>query len=163
MSRTINCQVAGLAVVGCGLWLGLSTAAAQSISDYSRAQRAVLEADITRNTARAMGTGGASTPGAPPGAGAPGAAPVSSGAAVMPPPMPRPSVPQERGMVVNGVITLATRSMVDLRNDGVSHLLLPGDTVPGTPWVVSSISAQRVVLKAGKAQVRTLRVDDRGL
>ncbi len=151
--------------MGCGWWLGLGTATAQSISDYSRAQRAVLEADIARNTARALGTGGVITPAAPGGPAAPNAATAAapvSGAAMMPPPMPRPFVAPQRGMAVNGVITLATRSMVDLRSDGVSHLLLPGDTVPGTPWVVSSINAQRVVLKAGKAQVRTLKVDERG-
>lgn len=119
---------------------------AQSIQDYSRAQRSVLEADMARNTAKALGG-----PQAP----APGTLPAS-----VAPPMDQqkllPSgtaVARDRGIIVAGVIMLPTRSMVELEAGGETHLLIQGDKVPGTSWTVASIDQKEVILRSGQPRM----------
>ena len=47
--------------------------------------------------------------------------------------------------------------MAELQTGGDTFLLFVGDKVPGTPWVVQSIKADRVVLNSGQ-QSRTFNV-----
>lgn len=138
-----------LALVAAFALLTSASSGAQSIHDYSQAQRALLEAEMAKSTAKAMGgTGAAQTP-----------VPTT-------PTDPVQSVPfaaRERGMSIVGVIALTSRSMVELVNDGETHLLLQGDTVPNTSWIVQTITPERVVLKTGRpSRTRTLAVPSEG-
>ena len=60
-------------------------------------------------------------------------------------------------IAISGVIVLASRAMAELQTGGDTFLLFVGDKVPGTPWVVQSIKADRVVLNSGQ-QSRTFNV-----
>lgn len=149
---------------------GCSVAQAQSIGDYSRAQRAVLESEMAKNIAKAMGAN-TSTPGtavsqamAPwPLMGAPVATSALPGRAPMPAVPPMEAMPAARSaapsdeIAVSGVIVLASRAMAELQTGGDTFLLFVGDKVPGTPWVVKSIKADRVVLNSGQ-QSRSFNV-----
>jgi hypothetical protein len=50
---------------------------------------------------------------------------------------------------VAGVIVLTQRAMVELNFNGETFLLLVGDKVPGTDWVVGSVRSDNVILKSG--------------
>lgn len=146
MSQAIKLIALGLVL--CGAGIGCQ---AQSIQDYSRSQRAVLESDMARNASKALG-------GQPP-------APMPSvvvQANQRQPMLPPPA--RDRGIIVTGVIELATRAMVELETGGETHLLLKGDQVPGTPWMVASIDQKEVVLKASQSRAtRKLPVPGGGL
>jgi hypothetical protein len=149
---------------------GFSLAQAQSIGDYSRAQRAVLESEMAKNIAKAMGAS-ASTPGTAvlpamalrPLMGGPAATTALSGMAPMPAVPPMEAMPAARSaapsdeIAISGVIVLASRAMAELQTGGNTFLLFVGDKVPGTPWVVQSIKADQVVLNSGR-QSRTFNV-----
>lgn len=143
-----------------------SSAGAQTLSEYSRAQRAVLEAEMARNVAKALspsGTPGAPAAGAPPSGGAPMPGHPMPSQAMFPPASPPPLMaPASKEILVTGVIALAHRSMAELSYLGETYLLLPGDPLPGTGWVVASIDASRVVLKSGRSRTRNLPVSPTG-
>lgn len=117
----------------CGAYSG--SAQSLTILEYSQAQRAVLEAEMAKNTAKAL------TPAS--------SLPVSNFA---PPshaelPSVRSSViPSPAALGVNGVVVLSSRSVAEVQVAGVSHYLSEGERVPGTSWRVSLISARQVTL-----------------
>ena len=113
-------------------------APAQTIADYSRSQRAVLEATMSQNAARAAAlvANAASASAATPGAAASAAALART--RLLPPP--------ESNVRVSGVFSSAGRTLAEVGVDGAAYLLAAGQPVPGTPWRVASISPDRVVL-----------------
>ncbi len=130
------CIIVGLA------WGFSGLVQAQTILDYSRVQRAVLEAEMAKNSAKALGL--ASTPAvlsqSPPwNPGSPSARPPPTDSTYSPPPL-----------MVNGAIVLASRALAEVQVAGVSHYLSEGDLVPGTHWSVSQISARQVTLAQGR-------------
>jgi type IV pilus biogenesis protein PilP len=112
-----------------------SIADAQTIGDYSRAQRALLEATMSQATARFAGLG-ASTP--TPAASAASAAPVTQRRAVE-----TPHYPVVR---ISGVFASSSRSLAEVAVDGAPYLLTAGEAVPGTAWLVETVATDRVVL-----------------
>lgn len=134
---------------------------AQTIGDYSRSQRAVLEAEMARSTARAMAASGSEGRSVSAGGGGGLPSPLTQPPAVaMPAPPPLPSMPlgglPQSGLAVTGLIALPDHAMIELTRNGETMLLASGDAVPGTSWVVASIDEKRVVLKSGnKSNPRT--------
>lgn len=132
-------------------------AQAQTIGDYSRSHRSVLEAEMAKNIAKAL----ASAPNT-------GAATPPTSPAPQPPANPLPAMPMA-GMPmgvppdisVTGVIILAKQAMAELHLNGETFLLLAGDKVPGTAWVVGSIRSDQVILTSGPKR-RTLAVSTGG-
>jgi type IV pilus biogenesis protein PilP len=119
-------------LVACCLALVLAPPlAAQTIADYSRAQRTLLEATMTLAAARSAGIGAS--------------APASAVAAAAPA-LQRPQPPAEPVVRVSGVFASASRSMAEVAVDGNAYLLSVGQGVPGTAWSVGAIAAERVVL-----------------
>ena len=124
------------------------SAAAQTIADYGRSQRLLLEATMTQNAARAAALqppgSAASAPGPLP---LVGSIPGSGGASVLPSASPRvPVRPPEPELRVRGVFVSSTRTLAEVLVDGAPYVLAAGQGVPGTPWRVASIAADRVVL-----------------
>jgi len=113
------------------------SARAQTIADYSRAQRAVMENTMSQAAARAAGLA-ASVPAA--GASAPNALPAA---------VPRPAAREPRWPVpiVSGVFSSPRSVAVEVAVNGVAYLLVPGQGVPGTAWHVESVSAEQAVLR----------------
>jgi type IV pilus biogenesis protein PilP len=149
----------GLIGIACGAVAALAgfAAQAQTIGDYSRSQRAVLQAEMSKNNAKAMAAAGNASA-AP---ARPASAPPSASTAQDTP----PAVAPRRGdgeLTLVGVVALSSRAMAELGYQGETHLLQQGDTVPGTQWVVSSIAPERVVLKAGKSRTKSLAVQAGG-
>ncbi len=146
LRRSATPWIGGLALVfSCAV-------SAQTILDYSRAQRAVLEAEMAKNNAKALGgsSPAASSPGSP------GRPPQQS-------PVARPPVmdaPGPAALSVNGVIALSSRSVAEVQVSGVTHYLSQGDAVPGTPWRVSSLSPVRVILAQGTGNSPVTRTFD---
>ena len=144
-------------------WHGLS--AAQTIADYSRSQRAVIEAEIARNNAKVLGAAvPPPVPSPPPLPALSSSPPFPASAVALPsgaalPPMTREARPPARGgpeWEVTGVFVSASRSVAEVVVDGSPFFLGVGEPVPGTRWRIDSISAGRVVLvapglKAGRA------------
>jgi type IV pilus biogenesis protein PilP len=131
-----------------------ASVSAQTIADYSRSQRAVIEAEIARNTAKAM----ASTPVAAPVVAAPAPA-AADKPSPFPPATPNPATPGDMPpWTVSGVFLSPSRSVAEVVVDGGAHLLAAGQAVPGTPWRVQSVAADKVVLvharpgRSGKAR-----------
>jgi type IV pilus biogenesis protein PilP len=127
-----------LAVVLCA---GAAAAPAQTIADFSRSQRAVLEATMTQNAARAAAV-------------APSAASATSAVPGSPPSMPSAAAVPPRGPLrapepvlrVSGVFASERRTMAEVAVDGAVWLVEAGQVVPGTRWRVGSIASDRVVL-----------------
>jgi len=118
-------------------FLVLGLARAQTIADYSRVQRAALEAAMAQAAARAVaGPGGnaASAPQLP----LPAAPPTSDAASRR--------GGGEPGLRVGGVFASASRTLAEVAVDGNPYLLAEGQAVPGTAWRVESIAVDRVVL-----------------
>lgn len=137
------CSRASWAVT-CLLVLSAPEAGAQTIADYSRAQRAMLETAMTQAAARSAGLG-ASAPASP--ASTPMAVatnpPVAAQAAVasrMTPPSPSPAVQ------VSGVFATSAGSLAEVVVDATAYLLRAGEGVPGTAWHVETVAIDRVVL-----------------
>lgn len=132
----------GLVHALCIVWLAWSFSGlvqAQTILDYSRVQRAALEAEMAKGGLKASGAV-ASAPEAlsQPPAWTPelrSARPSSIDSSDAPPPL-----------VVNGAMILPSRALAEVQVAGVTHYLSQGDRVPGTPWSVSQISARQVAL-----------------
>jgi len=116
-----------------GLSLAVSAAGAQTIADYSRAQRAMLESTMAQAAARSAGLGAS--------------APASTAAAAAPPPTPRPASPPAVPIVqVGGVFACADGIVAEVIVNATAYLLGAGQGVPGTIWQVESIEVDRVVL-----------------
>ena len=117
---------------------------AQTIADYSRAQRSMLETAMAQAAARSAGLG-ASAPASP--SSAPMAAPATSllaapvaAASRMTSPPPSPTVQ------VSGVFATSAGSLAEVVVDATAYLLRSGEGVPGTAWRVETIAIDRVVL-----------------
>ena len=119
------------------LLLGGPLARAQTIADYSRAQRALLESTMSQAAARSAGFA-ASVPVAA--ASAP--TPTASNPRPMPPSLPAPGP----GVQVNGVFASGASSVAEVVVDATAYLLQAGQGVPGTPWRVEAVAVDRVVL-----------------
>jgi type II secretory pathway component PulC len=130
LSRGLRCAAGLLAMVG-------PLARAQTIADYSRAQRAVLESAMTQAAARSAGlvavapSTAASLPATAPSA----PAPVH---AALPPPAP--------SVEVSGVFASSAGTVAEVVVNSTPYLLEAGERVPGTAWEVRAIAVDRVVL-----------------
>jgi type IV pilus biogenesis protein PilP len=113
--------------------------AAQTIADYSRAQRSLLESTMVQAAARSAGLG-ASAPAAGPGTPAPVAA-----APALPAPH-APSPPMAPAVQVSGVFASRDEAIAEVVVNATPYLLGAGQGVPGTAWHVESITIDRVVL-----------------
>ena len=130
--------------VTCVLALFAPGVEAQTIADYSRAQRAMLETAMAQAAARSASLG-ASAPAFP--SSAPMAAPATSllaapvaAASRMTSPPPSPTVQ------VSGVFATSAGSLAEVVVDATAYLLRSGEGVPGTAWRVETIAIDRVVL-----------------
>jgi len=155
MSR-FNDRVSGLLVA----LLMVSSAQAQTIGDYSRAQRAAIEASMSR-TAR-VSPDPAPVPLPSLAATGPATAPVARAAAPTPPAVPD-SGPD---IVISGVVVAPARRTAEVVVDGVPFLLEVGQRVPESPWTVASIDPGKVVLartapaRSGRTASRTFVLPD---
>ena len=109
----------------------------QTIADYSRAQRLLLESAMSQAAARSAGLGG-SAPAAS--ASVPALAPPAL------PPRPSPRAAPTPAIQVNGVFASSSASVAEVVVDATPYLLQAGQGVPGTAWRVQSIAVDRVVL-----------------
>jgi type IV pilus biogenesis protein PilP len=108
---------------------------AQTIADYSRAQRAWLESAMSQAAARSAGLG-ASAPTAP--------SPVSVAASAV---APRPSMAAATPAIqVSGVFASGSGAVAEVMVNATAYLLGAGQGVPGTPWRVESVAVDQVVL-----------------
>ena len=121
-------------------WLATAPAAAQTIADYSRAQRALLENAMTQAAARSAGAASS----------APSPAPAATAAAL---PVPAPVrltqallVPAPPTVQVSGVFAAGGGALAEIVVNATPYLLASGDGVPGTTWQVESVAIDRVVL-----------------
>ena len=123
---------------------GPTQAHAQSIGDYSRAQRAVIESAIARSGVRPpVELPSLPTPASP---GREGAAPLAL--PPLPPPAVKPAEPPVPDIAVTGVIISPTAGLAEVLVDGTPFLVSRGQRVPGTRWLVSRVEADLVVLSA---------------
>lgn len=129
------------------LALGASVARAQTIGDYSRAQRQMLENAMSQAAARSAAVS-VSAP----------AAAVSS-VPSLPLPAPHlapptlPALPTE--VRVSGVFASGASAVAEVVVDATAYLLQAGQGVPGTPWHVESVAVDRVVLSRHAGMVAT--------
>ena len=122
-----------------GLALCSRATPAQTIADYSRAQRTLLENTMAQAAARSAGFGASA------------ASPAASAAIVAPPsapaPAPRMPMPSVASAVqVSGVFAASSGSVAEVVVNATAYLLGTGQGVPGTAWRVESIAIDRVVL-----------------
>ena len=117
------------------LALGAPLAGAQTIADYSRAQRSMLETAMTQAAARSAGLG-ASAP----------AAAASTAVAVPPPASRMPLPPTAPAVQVSGVFAARGGAVAEVVVNATAYLLGMGQRVPGTAWHVEAIAVDRVVL-----------------
>ena len=123
----------------CGLALFLASPRAQTIADYSRAQRALLESTMTQAAARSAGLGASAAAAGP----APAASVVVPTRASMPLaalPTPTPAVQ------VSGVFASNQGALAEVLVNTTPYLVGVGQGVPGTAWQVEAIAVDRVVL-----------------
>jgi type IV pilus biogenesis protein PilP len=123
----------------CLLALHLPSAEAQTIADYSRAQRAMLENTMTQAAARSAGMG----------ASAPTPSLVAAAWAVAPPAAAAPHIalPTLAPTVqVSGVFASRDGAIAEVVVNTTPYLLGAGQGVPGTGWHVEAIDIDRVVL-----------------
>jgi len=121
---------------------------AQTIADYSRSQRALLENTMTQAAARSAGLG-ASAPSTA------ASAPVVAAA-----PAPRLQSPPGLSTVqVSGVFASSSGSVAEVVVNATAYLLGTGQGVPGTAWRVESIAIDRVVLARSAAGGLALDAD----
>ena len=120
---------------------------AQTIADYSRAQRLLLESVMAQAAARSAGLGASA-----PAIGAP--APASAtGLPSLPPRTSPPSMsraaalpPAPAALQVSGVFASSRGVLAEVVVDATPYLLGAGQGVPGTAWRVESIAVDEVVL-----------------
>ena len=110
---------------------------AQTIADYSRTQRALLESMMSQAAARSAGLA-ASAPATP--ASAPSVA-VAMAA------LPRLAMPSlAPTLQVSGMFASRDGALAEIQVNGTAYLLGAAQAVPGTAWHVESIAVDRVVL-----------------
>ena len=115
-------------------WVG-----AQTIADYSRAQRALLETTMAQAAARSAGMG----------ASAPAPSPATAASVAAAPSMPAPHAPlppTTPAIQVSGVFASSDGALAEVVVNVTPYLLGAGQGVPGTAWHVESIAIDRVVL-----------------
>lgn len=130
-----------------------ASAAAQTIADYSRSQRAAIDATIARQTGRAstlptLAAAAAVPLPALPAAGATAPSPSPAPAQVP----PNKSAPDAPHLGVSGAFLLPSQALAEVQVDGVSFILPAGEAVPGTDWIVERVEEDRVVLVNGRAR-----------
>jgi type IV pilus biogenesis protein PilP len=112
-----------------------SASSAQTIADYSRAQRTLLEATMAQAAARSAAlAASAATPSASAATAAPSA------------PVPRAPEAPEAIVSVGGVFETPVRAVAEIGVNGTVYLLTAGQSVPGTPWRVDTVAVDRVVM-----------------
>ena len=140
MSRRISRPQGLSSCLGaCLLVLLLSSVEAQTIADYSRAQRALLENTMTQAAARSAGVS----------ASVPAPSLVAASPIVAPPvaPAPHGALPMLAPTVqVSGVFASREGAIAEVVVDATPYLLGAGQGVPGTGWHVEAIDVDRVVL-----------------
>ena len=127
LSRGLRSAAAALAIV-------TPLAPAQTIADYSRAQRAMLENAMTQSAARSAALG---TP-VPAAAASMPAPPAALSALTALPPMP--------SIEVSGVFASSAGTIAEVVVNSTPYLLGAGERVPGTAWEVRAVAVDRVVL-----------------
>jgi type IV pilus biogenesis protein PilP len=110
---------------------------AQTIADYSRAQRALLESTMSQAAARSAG--------AAPSVSATGASAPSVAAATATLPR-RAAPPPAPTLQVHGMFASRDGAVAEIVVNGTTYLLGAAQAVPGTAWQVESIATDRVVL-----------------
>lgn len=123
------------ALMACVLTLVAPLVGAQTIADYSRAQRALLESTMSQAAARSAGLA-ASAPAVP-------ALPTAAASALAPHvamPAPAPAVQ------VSGVFASRAGTVAEVVVNATAYLLGAGQGVPGTAWHVETVAIDRVVL-----------------
>jgi hypothetical protein len=116
--------------------MAVPSTGAQTIADYSRAQRMLLENTMAQAAARSAGLG-ASAPAA------------TASAAVVTPLLPAPRLPTGAPRPVpqvSGVFASADGVVAEVVVNATAYLLAAGQGVPGTAWQVESVAIDRVVL-----------------
>ncbi len=138
MSRHARLALASFAGwMSCVLVLVAPPAAAQTIADYSRAQRALLESTMSQAAARSAGLG----------ASAPATMAPTAPAAAAPASAPRLAMPAMAPVVqVSGVFASRGEAVAEVVVNATAYLLGVGQAVPGTTWHVQAIAIDRVVL-----------------
>jgi hypothetical protein len=138
--------------VTCILVLFAPGVEAQTIADYSRAQRAMLETAMAQAAARSAGLG-ASAPASA--SSAPMAAPATSLLAAPAATASRMTLPPPSPAVqVSGVFATSAGSLAEVVVDATAYLLRAGEGVPGTAWHVETVAIDRVVLsRQGRGMV----------
>jgi type IV pilus biogenesis protein PilP len=113
-----------------------SLAGAQTIADYSHAQRAWLESTMSQAAVRSAGLAASTPPVATPAATSP-AASASAGRRTMAAPEPV--------VQVSGVFAAGGGAVAQVMVDATAYLLSVGQGVPGTAWRVQAIAIDKVV------------------
>jgi hypothetical protein len=120
--------------MSCVLMFAAPLVGAQTIADYSRAQRALLESTMSQAAARSAGFG-ASAP----------AAVSTSGAASAP--AARITLPaMVPALQVSGVFAARGTAVAEVVVNARAYLLGAGQGVPGTAWHVEAVAVDKVVL-----------------
>jgi hypothetical protein len=140
MSRHVDHRSA----LSCGFAAGVlalcaSGVRAQTIADYSRAQRVLLENTMTQAATRSAGMV----------VSAPAPVPAMPASVAVPPSMPAPHAPlppMAPVVQVSGVFATRDGAIAEVVVDAVPYLLGAGQGVPGTAWHVETIAIDRVVL-----------------
>lgn len=123
--------------MACVLMLVAPLASAQTIADYSHAQRAWLESTMSQAAARSAGLAASAPPAAVPAA----VSPAASAPAAR-----RPMVAPEPVVQVSGVFAAGGGAVAQVMVDATAYLLGVGQEVPGTAWRVQAIAIDKVVL-----------------
>ena len=139
MSRPAR-QIAVLLAGVVALWL--PAARAQTIADYSRAQRAWLESAMSQASARSAGVAASSS--AP--AGGLAVPPNGPSSASTPPRVAAAMLADTPAIQVSGVFKSGTSTVAEVVVNATAYLLESGQAVPGTPWRVEAVAIDRVIL-----------------
>jgi type IV pilus biogenesis protein PilP len=129
-------RLADSSILALVLSVVVSSPGAQTIADYSRAQRSLLEATMAQAAARSAALGASS-------ASAPSSAPANPPATT---PLPRTAEVPEAVVSVGGVFETPARTVAEIAVNGAVYLLAPGQPVPGTSWRVEAVEVDRVVI-----------------
>ena len=122
--------------MSCVLMLVAPLAGAQTIADYSHAQRAWLESTMSQAAARSAGLA-ASMPSV--------AAPATISPAASAPAGRRTTAAPEPVVQVSGVFAAGGGAVAQVMVDATAYLLTVGQGVPGTAWRVQAIAIDKVV------------------
>jgi hypothetical protein len=147
-------------VMGCVVvLLGLcgEMAQGQTIADYSRSQRQLIEAEILRNNERVLSVNGQGSPVGnaplPSGVGLPGFDEKNRAAAVGVDALnTSPAKVAPAALILAGVFKSDHQAVAELQVGEAPYWLSVGQKVPGTPWRVQGINERQVVLVGNKAR-----------